>query len=235
MRRADRLLQIIQIFRRRNRITTARDLAEELEVSVRTIYRDMVTLMASGVPITGEARIGYVLEKGYDLPPLMLTIEEIEALVLGARLVGAFSQDDQQMLLATGNALAKIEAVLPEERREQMNLINLVTGVPELRSSGCVDLAILRRIIRTGYKVQISYCDGEGALSNRVIWPLGISYFGMTRMIIAWCESRQAIRNFRLDRIETFIKLETRAPHTRQKLYRDYIAIEKQKGIRAVG
>ncbi|PHR62754.1 MAG: transcriptional regulator [Robiginitomaculum sp.] len=234
MRRADRLLQIIQIFRRRGGIVTAGQLADDLEVSVRTIYRDMVALMASGVPITGEASVGYVLDKSYDLPPLMLTIEEVEALVLGAKLVGAFSQDDPQMLLAAGDALAKIEAVLSPERKQQMGQINLITGLPEMVGLGPITLGSLRRTIRNGFKVHIGYEDGKGAISERTIWPMGIGYFGLVRMLIAWCELREDIRVFRLDRIKTFEELQSRAPHTRQKLYRDYIKQEKSKGMRAL-
>jgi len=234
MRRADRLLQIIQIFRRRGTITTANQLAEELEVSSRTIYRDMVALMASGVPITGETSVGYVLDKSYDLPPLMLTIEEVEALVLGAKLVGAFSQDDRDMLLAAGDALAKVEAVLSPERKQQMEQINMVINLPNMVGSGCIDLGGLRRTIRTGFKAQIEYQDVENNTSKRIVWPLSIGYFGPTRLLIAWCELREDIRNFRLDRIVEFDELKQRAPHTRQGLYEKYIEQEKQKGMQVL-
>jgi predicted DNA-binding transcriptional regulator YafY len=239
MRRADRLLQIIQIFRRRGGITTAADLAEELEVSVRTIYRDMVALMAAGVPVTGEASVGYILDKSYDLPPLMLTIEEVEALVLGARFVAAFSQDDPQMLLAAGDALAKIEAVLSPERKQQMAHINLIIGLPnmlpdypEVQNETMLDIGILRRQIRSGNKLRIHYRDAEDQQTKRVIWPLGIGYFGPSKLLAAWCETRKAIRNFRLDRILELEELPDRAPHTRQKLYAEYARQQREQGAR---
>ncbi|MBL4616972.1 MAG: YafY family transcriptional regulator [Robiginitomaculum sp.] len=232
MRRADRFLQIIQIFRRRGGIITAAHLAEELEVSVRTIYRDMSALMASGVPVTGEASVGYVLDKSYDLPPLMFSIEEVEAMVLGARFVGAFSQDDPQMLLAAGNALAKIEAVLSADRKAQMTQINLIAGLPNIESCGIVDMAELRQIIRSGHKVELVYTDGQSNKTTRIIWPLAIGYFGLSRLLVAWCEKREAVRNFRLDRIRQITRLSIRAPHTRQKIYRDYAKQQLEQGGR---
>lgn len=232
MRRADRLLQIIQIFRRRGGITTASQLAEELEVSVRTIYRDMVTLMAAGVPVTGEARLGYVLDKSYDLPPLMLSVEEVEALVLGARFVGVFSQDDPHMLLAAGNALAKIEAVLSPERKQQMEQINLIAGLPEIETCQAVSMTNLRQIIRTGFKAKLVYVDVERRHTSRVIWPLAIGYFGLSRILVAWCEKRESVRNFRLDRMVKFEELPERAPHTRQKIYQEYAQEQRESGFR---
>lgn len=231
MRRADRLLQIIQIMRRRKGVVRATELAEELEVSQRTIYRDMATLMASSVPITGEARMGYVLEPGYDMPPLMLTASEVEALALGLRLVGAVSQDDPDLLLAAGDAFAKIEAVLSAERKQQLAETHLVTGVPNMEPLRAVDMRALRSAMRGGNKLRIGYQDAEDETSDRVVWPLGLAYFGLVRMLIAWCELRNSIRHFRLDRIQEMEILAERAPHTRHGLYREHVRRERERGM----
>ncbi len=200
MRRADRLFQIVQIIRR-EKVVTAGRLAEELEVSERTVYRDIADLMASGVPIRGEAGVGYAIDSGYDLPPLMFTVEEIEALVLGARMVESWCGND--LASAARDVLAKVDQVLP--RRLADKLAGTALFVPNFGWTlpGSEFLADLRTAIREDRVVRIGYTDVKGDTSNRMIRPLGIFFWGATATLGAWCELREGFRNFRLDRIET--------------------------------
>lgn len=199
MHRADRLFQIIQILRRCD-LTTAAQLASELEVSVRTIYRDIQDLIGSGVPIEGEAGIGYVLAEGYDLPPLMFTHDEIEALVLGARMVSCWG--DEKLAQAADNILAKANAVIPAPHRktlESTSLYSLNFSDMETEKS---HMAHLRLAIRNRIKIQLHYIDGQDKPTRRIIRPLCLAFFAPRWMLAAWCELRHDFRNFRLDRIE---------------------------------
>lgn len=198
MRRADRLFRIVQMLRRR-RVTTAAQLASALAVSERTIYRDMDDLSASGVPILAEAGVGYALAKGFDLPPLMFTRAEVEALVLGARIVRAWA--DPALARSAEEALAKIESVLPPPLRERIPHGEIFAPDfhidPEQRSR----LQPLREAIAERRKLRLAYRDGEGAASERVVRPLGLFFWGTTWTLGAWCELRQGFRTFRTDRI----------------------------------
>lgn len=201
MRRADRLFEIIQFMRQRP-LTRARDLAEKLEVSERTIYRDIADLMATGVPIEGEAGIGYVMRAGYDLPPLMFKEAEIEALVLGARIVQSWA--DQELAEAAGNVIAKVEAVVPEALRTFMtNTALLAPSLHYMEPIG-FDLAELRGALRDRFKVDIDYEDAYGDFTSRLVRPLSLAYFGPVWVMAGWCELRQGFRTFRLDRISRF-------------------------------
>ena len=158
MRRADRLFEIIQILRRR-KLVRARELAEALEVSERTVYRDIRDLMTSGVPIEGEAGVGYVLRGGFDLPPLMFGEQEIEALVLGARIIESWA--DQELAEAAGNVIAKVEAVIPERLRDHMAQTALLAPSRHFSEPISVDPSVLRRALRQRYKLQFAYSDEE--------------------------------------------------------------------------
>jgi predicted DNA-binding transcriptional regulator YafY len=199
MRRADRLFRIVQRLRRRG-ATTARDLAQALEVSERTVYRDVRDLLLSGVPIQGEAGVGYALDRSYELPPLMFDEEEIEALVLGARIVRAWA--DQKLARAAEEALQKIETVLPPRLRSRLAESALMApdihGNTRFRNG----LEDLRHAIRDQRKAKFRYVDKAQAGSERTVHPLGLAYWGQTWTLTAWCELRQGFRNFRLDRIE---------------------------------
>lgn len=205
MRRADRLFQIVQIIRR-DKVVTAQRLSEELEVSERTVYRDIADLMASGVPIRGEAGVGYAIESGYDLPPLMFTVEEIEALVLGGRMVESWCGED--LAAAARNALAKIDQVVP--RRLADKLAGTALFVPNFGWTlpGSEFLADLRTAMRDNRAIRIGYTDARGEVSDRTIRPLGIFFWGAKATLGAWCELREDFRNFRLDRIENLEILE---------------------------
>jgi predicted DNA-binding transcriptional regulator YafY len=198
MRRADRLFQIVQSLRRR-KVTTAGQLARELEVSERTIYRDVQDLVRSGVPISGEAGVGYALPRGFDLPPLTFTEEEIESLVLGARLVQSWS--DPGLAQAAKQALQKIEAALPERLKP------LIEGVVSYAPSFHITppkiehLGALRAAIRGRQVLHIRYSGGSSPDGTRDIRPLGLFFWGARWSLLAWCELRQGFRNFRVDRI----------------------------------
>ena len=198
MRRADRLFQIVQHLRG-GRLVTAKMLSERLEVSERTIYRDVADLMASGVPIDGEAGVGYILRSGFDLPPLMFSRDELAALTLGARFVKAWG--GARLALAAEEALVKIAAVLPEKEKRfglETNLFAIGFGLPDevRRVVDHLDVAIRER-----RRVHIVYdaLDGEG--SERDLRPLGLYHWGKVWTLAAWCELRTDFRNFRADRI----------------------------------
>ncbi|ESR22417.1 helix-turn-helix transcriptional regulator [Lutibaculum baratangense] len=220
MRRADRLFAIIQMLRR-EKLFRARELAEKLEVSERTIYRDMQDLVASGVPIEGEAGVGYVLRGGYDLPTLMFTPEEIEALVLGARIVRSWA--DCALADAAADALAKVEAVLPAELREYMNEIALFAPDNHFSEPVCVDIAELRGAIKRRFKIAFSYCNKEGRSSARIVRPLLISFFGPVWTMSGWCELRKDFRTFRLDRIIDLVVLDQRFRPEPGKTLHDFL------------
>lgn len=198
MRRADRLFQIVQLLRR-DRVTTAARLARELGVAVRTVYRDVQDLSASGVPIESEAGVGYRLPKRFDLPPLMFTAEEVEALVLGARITEAWS--DPALAAAARTALARIEAVLPEALRARLDGASLFAPAFAVPRRAAAHLQALRTAIRERRKVEVSYVRKDGAASERVLRPLGLFFWGSTWSLAAWCELRVGFRTFRLDRI----------------------------------
>jgi predicted DNA-binding transcriptional regulator YafY len=201
VRRADRLFEIIQ-FMRRQKLVRARDLADGLEVSERTIYRDIQDLIASGVPIEGEAGVGYVLKAGFDLPPLMFSEQEIEALVLGARIVESWA--DAELAEAASNVIAKIEAVIPDRLRGYMANTALVAPPHHYMEPIQFDMAELRRALRSQLKVHFRYRDALAEASERTVRPLCLAYFGPVWMLSAWCELRQDFRTFRLDRIDGF-------------------------------
>lgn len=206
MRRADRLFQIVQILQHR-RLTTAAHIARRLEVSERTIYRDIRDLSRSGVPIEGEAGVGYRLGKEFELPPLMFSLEEIDALVLGARMVESWG--DASLHRAAQSALEKITAALPAKERGRVQataLFSLSFHVPEAMLR---HLGPLRHCIDERRKVELAYRDHEGQATDRVVRPLGLFFWGSRWTLGAWCELRTDYRNFRLDRIETARALDT--------------------------
>lgn len=198
MRRADRLFQIVQHLRRR-RVTTATRLAEALGVSPRTIYRDIRDLSLSGVPVEGEAGIGYALPRGFDIPPLMFTEEEIEALVLGARIVQSWA--DATLARAADGALAKVENVLPPRLKDRVPDAALFAPDFHIRAELNAALGPLREAIRDRRKVRFGYRDRGGAATERTVRPLGLFYWGSAWSLGAWCETRRDFRNFRLDRM----------------------------------
>jgi len=198
MRRADRLFQIVQ-YLRGGRLVTARDLAARLEVSERTIYRDIADLQSSGVPIDGEAGVGYILREGFDLPPLMFTRDEVAALVLGARLAKAWG--GARMALAAEEALLKIESVLPEKERPKLRQTPLFALDFEQSDDVRAMLDRLDEAIRERHRLRLAYKRLDGEHSIRTVRPLGLYYWGKVWTLVAWCELRTDFRVFRVDRI----------------------------------
>jgi len=220
MRRADRLFEIVQYLRGR-RLTTAAQLAQWLEVSERTIYRDVADLIGSGVPIDGEAGVGYRIAATFDLPPLMFSFDEIDALVIGARFVESWGGPG----LANGarSALAKIAGALPREKRAALEGARLfapgffVDPLPGER------LETFRRAIGARSFVELDYRDGHGSSTQRRIRPLGIFFWGEAWSVAAWCELRSDFRNFRLDRIAELRRLDERFPDEAGKRLEDFL------------
>ena len=211
MRRADRLFQIVQILRGSAQPVTADALASELETSKRSVYRDIAALMSQRVPIRGEAGIGYVLDSGFDMPPLMLTSDEIEAAVLGAQWVAG--RGDPALARAARDLVAKIAASVPERLRPVVLEPSLTSGPswadPKI---DCLDMAQVRDWIRSGRKLVLDYRDQQDRASLRTVWPFLIGYRETVRLLIAWCETRQDFRTFRTDRVVEATFLDDRYP-----------------------
>jgi predicted DNA-binding transcriptional regulator YafY len=200
MRRAERLFQII-LQLRHSRVVTARTLADSLEVSERTIYRDIADLIGSGVPVDGEAGVGYRLRRGYQVPPLMFSNEELAALALGAKLVQGWS--DAALGKAAASALARIEAVLPAAHEQRLAATSRRFLAPDFFMTPTLRAAMpaLRQALDESRKVRLAYRREDGATSERVIWPLGLVFWGKVWTLGAWCELRQEYRTFRVDRM----------------------------------
>lgn len=226
MRRADRLFQIVQELRRR-KLVTARQLAATLEVSERTVYRDIRDLAASGVPVEGEAGVGYVLQRGYDLPPLMFTEEEIEALVLGARIIESWA--DPGLAKAASDAVAKVEAVLPERLRDQVSRLPLAAPADHRAAPMSVDAGAIRAALRSRRKLHFHYCNAEGRASERKVRPLALAFYGPVWLLIAWCELRVDFRAFRLDRMERMTLLEEPFAEERGKTLHDFVVADRAR------
>jgi len=199
MRRADRLFQIVQLLRRRRTVVTAAQIAGKLEISERTVYRDIRDLIQAGTPIGGEAGVGYRLQPGYDLPPLMFDREEIQALVLGARIVAQFG--DPALARASESILGKVAGVLPKELEPLLADTRLF--VPKTRSGtrASAALAVAREALVAQRRLHVKYANEKGDETERTIRPLGLFFWGKTWTLAAWCELRIGFRNFRLDRI----------------------------------
>ena len=224
MSRSERLLDLIQVLRRHRRPVSGQALADELGVSLRTVYRDIQTLIGQGAAIDGEAGIGFVLRPGFVLPPLMFTDEEIEALVLGLRWVA--QQTDEPFERAAENALAKVAAVLPDDLRDRIADVGLLVPAPQ---ADPIDLAPLRQAIRSEHKVILDYTDKSGERTRRTIWPIAIGFFEQTRVIAAWCELRDDFRHFRTDRVAQLQLTGQRYPQRRRLLMRKW---REREGIR---
>ena len=220
MSRAERLLELMQSLRLRRRPVAGQALAEELGVSLRTLYRDIEALKAQGARIEGEAGFGYVLKPGFTLPPLMFSLDEVEALALGARWVEG--RADAGLTKAARAALAKIAAVLPPERAEALDWPTMLarSGAPSERESA--SLPLIREALGAGRKLRLDYVDKEDRPSERVVWPVALGFFDHARMLAAWCETRRDFRHFRLDRMVAVAVLDDRPPKPRRALLIDW-------------
>ena len=224
MSRAQRLLDLIQMLRRHRRPVAGAALARELGVSLRTLYRDIASLQAQGADIAGEAGLGYVLRPGFTLPPLMFNVEEIEALALGSRWVAA--RADSPLAGAARNALAKIAAVLPPDLSDLLDSSALLVGPGEPIAAGDAQLPAIRQAIRAERKLIVAYVDGAGTRTQRTIWPFALAFFDRARVVVAWCETREAFRHFRTDRISAIEAAPARYPRRRAALLREWRAAE---------
>jgi predicted DNA-binding transcriptional regulator YafY len=226
VRRADRLFRILQILRRRKAVKAA-DMAEALDVSRWTIYRDVRDLIANGVPIDGEAGTGFILRPGFDLPPLMFNAEEIEALLLGARIVQSWA--DPALAKAAGEVMTKARDVLPTTLRRHIDGLTLWAPEEHHREPISIDQAALRMAMREQKKIRFRYHDLNDRWSERIVWPLQMAFFGPVWLLAAWCEQRRDFRVFRLDRMSDFAMLDQRFPTERGKTAADFL---KQDGTR---
>jgi predicted DNA-binding transcriptional regulator YafY len=220
MTRAQRLLALLQALRRRRTPVSGDTLAQELGISLRTLYRDIATLRDQGARIEGEPGIGYVLKPGFLLPPLMFTNEEIEALVLGGRWVE--EHGDERLAGAAREAVEKIAAVLPDGLRRTLDGTGLL--VARAREAGPANphMAAIRAALREECKLIIDYRDEAGRSSLRTVWPVALGFFERIRMLAAWCELRQDFRHFRLDRIAALELTQERYPRHRRALLQEW-------------
>ena len=228
MRRADRLFSLIQLMRRRRRAVTARWLAEQLEVSERTVYRDIRDLVDNGTPIEGEAGVGYTLRASYDLPPLMFDAEELQALVLGARVVTAFA--DEELTKAADSALRKIESVVPKRLRPTIEDAALFAPRTSIGKATSDALLVVRTAIRERHKVRFDYERADGEQTSRVVRPIGAFFWGRSWTLSAWCEMRQGFRNFRLDRMSELASTGERFADEPGKTLHDFFAQLEHEG-----
>ena len=229
MRRTERLFQIIQILRSARAPITGRALAEELEISLSTLYRDMAELHAQRIPITGEAGVGYVLDDGYDMPPLMLTADELEAAALGAAWVA--SQADPSLGRAARDLVAKLSAAIPKDLRPVVLDASSKPIQTRARVSETFDGALLRHAIRERYRLQLLYQDRAGAMSERIVWPLLIAFLDRTRYLIAWCETRGDYRHFKTERVQELKVVAEKYPGRRAALLKGWEeAMERRHG-----
>ncbi len=230
MRRADRLFRIVQHLRG-GRLSTAAKLAEALEVSERTIYRDIADLQASGVPIDGEAGVGYVLRSGFDLPPLMFTHDEITALMVGARLASAWG--GARLALAAEEAMVKIDAILPPKLKTRIRETRIYAPTFKLSADVRERLDRLDDAIGGARLVELGYRREDGEASTRRVRPLGLFFWGGAWTLTAWCELRTDFRSFRIDRMDELTVLDDRFWPESGKTLKDFL--EREVGADAVG
>ena len=227
MTRAQRLLALLQVLRGHRFPVTGDALAAQLDISLRTLYRDIATLREQGARIEGEPGLGYVLKPGFLLPPLMFTQDEIEALVLGGRWVA--QHGDERLAQSARAAVDKIAAVLPEASRRTLDESGLLVASAREAGPPGPHMAPIRAALREERKLALDYRAEDGAASRRVVWPVALGFFERVRVLVAWCELRQGFRHFRLDRIVALESTPERYPRHRHALLGEWRTIE---GIR---
>jgi len=227
MRRADRLFQIVQHFRG-GRLVTAQKLGQWLEVSERTIYRDIADLQATGVPIEGEAGVGYIMREGFDLPPLMFTRDEIVALVAGARMVRAFG--GAAMARAAEEALVKIGAVLPDSEKDRISRTEIHTPMWVVSDADRVAIDIIERAVEARRVLKLDYNDENGRSTVREVRPLGLWFWGKVWTLVAWCELRSNFRAFRVDRLASVTPTERTFKPEKGKTLADFYRTVERDG-----
>lgn len=228
MRRTERLFGIIQTLRSARKPVTGQQLADEFEISLRTLYRDMAELIAQRVPVRGEAGTGYVVGSDFDMPPLMLTVDELEAAVLGAAWVA--QRGDDALARGARDLVAKLSVAVPDHLRT----VILDSGLKPLsfqpREVDGFDASDIRSAIRDWKKVAIQYSDGEGQASERIIWPISIAYMDDIRIVAAHCELRDDFRHFRTDRMHAGLVLAEPIPEPRRALRKRWEQRQRANG-----
>ena len=227
MNRTERLLNLLQVLRSYRYPVSGQKLAERLNISIRTLYRDIATLQSQGAEVTGEVGIGYVLRSGYFMPPLMFSQTEVEALMLGIHWVSTFG--DQSLASAADTALSKIREVLPRGIKDGMGAVPLRVGPPASKKLREEDLSLLREAIRREHKLEISYRSKTGEQTERIVWPFAIGYFGDGRILACWCEKKQSYRHFRTDHILTTTVLNEHYPRRREILFKEWRSAQLEK------
>jgi predicted DNA-binding transcriptional regulator YafY len=230
MRRADRLFQIVQHFRG-GRLVTAQKLGQWLEVSERTIYRDIADLQSTGVPIDGEAGVGYIMREGFDLPPLMFTRDEIVALVAGARMVRAFG--GATMARAAEEALVKIGAVLPDSEKDRISRTEIHTPMWVVSDADREAIDLIERAVEARTVLKLDYADESGRGTLREVRPLGLWFWGKVWTLVAWCELRNDFRAFRIDRLASVIPAERTFKPEKGKTLADFYRTMERDGSAA--
>lgn len=228
MQRAERLFQLLTLLRNRRTVMTAKQLSDHLQVSERTIYRDIQSLSLSGVPVEGEAGVGYRLSHRYQLPPLMFDRHEVEALLLGARMVNSWGDTD--MAAHAKQAMQKILSVLPDHlRHSDENLPLLVPHMEDVQKFYTAHSQAIREAIRSRQRVSIDYTRADGQVSTRTIEPLGLIFWGKVWTLVAWCKLRNDYRTFRLDRINDLNVLADFFETHDTKSLKHFLALMKEK------
>ena len=223
MSRAERLLTLIETLRRHRRPVGGAVLAQELGVSLRTLYRDIASLQAQGATIDGAPGLGYVLRPGFVLPPLMFAPDEIEALALGAQWVA--DRADERLGQAARNAMAKIAAVIPADLRHELETSALLVG-PGAPIATDANLALIRQAIRNERKLDVAYEDRQSHTTTRTVWPFALGFFDRVQVLVAFCELRDSVRHFRTDRIASMQVLDARYPRRRHDLLKEWRATQ---------
>lgn len=227
MAKAERLNQLVHHLRRMHQAVTAETLAQTLEVSVRTIYRDIQTLIDSGVPICGEAGVGYVIDKKYHLPPITFDADELEAIALGIGMVSNWTDDI--FAKKADSAFNKIQATLSVSLVNDLHQICTFSQPSHYQIPWEVGFSEVRECIRRRHKIEFVYLDLNEQQTTRVIWPLALVSFSPVWLLVGWCELRQSFRNFRLDRISQFSKLNDRYPNEKDKNLAAYLVMVKSE------
>ena len=199
MRRADRLFRIVEYLKARREAVTAEELADEMEIGVRTIYRDVADLRSSGVPLIGEAGVGYLLDRDYLVRPLMFDVEELDALTLGAQMVASWA--DPAIARSARQAIDKITAVLPDSLANEVRRATTFSYPSRDKKPLSIDFTSLRRAIRAKHIVEFRYTNESGQETQRRVRPLCLTFFAPVWLVTAWCETRKDFRNFRVDRM----------------------------------
>ena len=220
MKKTERHFKIITYLQGRRRAVVAQTIAEECEVSVRTVYRDIKEMMASGIPISGEAGVGYMIDKGYHLPPLSFDVDEIESLVLGMAMVSNWT--DEKMGRSARSVLDKIKGALPEHALESLYGAAIFSYRSARYIPWTIDFSAARTAIRERHRLNIVYEDESSKASQRTIRPLALAFFGPVWLLLGWCELREDFRNFRVDRIKDMKVDEAIFPEEKGKRLQDY-------------